>query len=172
MGKFCSLSSGVLCGLCIHLAVLTGEARDAAEFGFSPEASGVANAMSLQKALDEGGTVTVRRPGDYRIASTVLIGDNTTLDCGAGVRFVKSPEAKKFSHVILNRGALTKTWNRNIIIRGLEISVNGVDCLKGKVFGLRGQLAFFYVRDLRIERFRCLDLEHGQSLGFLQGRQV
>ena len=138
------------------------EKRDASEFGFSPEASGVENAAALQKALDEGGTVTVRRPGDYKIASTVLIGDDTTLDCGAGVRFVKSLEGKKFSHVILNRGALTKTWNRNIVIRGLEIVVNGMDWCDWKVFGLRGQLAFFYVKDLRIERFRCLDLGRGQ----------
>ena len=79
------------------VCALSCSAREAEEFGFSPERSGVANAAALQKALDAGGTVTVRRPGDYKLASTVLIGDDTTLDCGAGVRFVKSLETKKFS---------------------------------------------------------------------------
>lgn len=137
-------------------------AREAAEFGFSVEATGVANRAALQRAFDAGGLVTVSRPGDYKIAGTVFIGDNTTLDCVTGVRFVKSDEGGKFSHVILNKGATSKTWNRNIVIRGLEIAVSGMDYCDWKVFGLRGHLAFFYVKDLRIERFRCLDLGRGQ----------
>lgn len=135
---------------------------DASEYGFSPDATGKENMVALQKAFDRGGTVTITKPGDYKIADTVFIGDNTTLDCGAGVRLVKSDEGKKFSHVILNKGALTKTWNKNIVIRGLEICVNKMDYCDWKVFGLRGHLAFFYVKDLRIERFRCLDVERGQ----------
>ena len=141
---------------------MTVWAKDAAEFGFSPTASGEANRAALQQALDAGGCVEVRTPGDYRIANTVFIGDNTTLDCATGVRFVKSDEGKRFAHVLLNKGALTKTWNHNIVVRGLEIVVNGMDYCDWKVFGLRGQLAFFYVKDLRIERFRCLDLGRGQ----------
>jgi hypothetical protein len=31
-----------------------------------------------------------------------------------------------------------------------------------EVYGLRGQIAFFYVKDLKIERFRCLDLSKMQ----------
>ena len=35
----------------------------------------------------------------------------------------------------------------------------GMDACKFEVaYGLRGQVALFYVKDLRIERFRCLDL--------------
>ena len=136
-------------------------ASDAADFGFSPEATGRANTAALQKAFDAGGTIHVTRPGRYKIADTVFIGDNTSLICDNGVYFVKSDEGKKFANVILNKGALTKTWNSNIEITGLHIVVNGMDVNDWKVFGLRGHLAFFYVKDLRINRFRCLDLGRG-----------
>lgn len=137
-------------------------AFDASECGFSPDASGKDNTAALQRAFDRGGTVTVDRPGRYKIADTVFIGDDTSLVCGAGVVFVKSNEGRKFAQVILNKGALTKTWNRNIEITGLEISVNGMDHNDWKVFGLRGHLAFFYAKDVRINRFRCNDLGRGQ----------
>lgn len=137
-------------------------AKDALEFGFAPDNTGVENTAALQKALDSGGTVRVTEKGRYKIAGTVYIGDNTSLKCDNGVVFVKSEEKGKFSHVILNKGALTKTWNSNIEISGLEISVNGMDFCDWQVFGLRGQLAFFYVKDLKITRFRCLDLGRNQ----------
>ena len=146
-----------LAAVCTHLL-----AFDASECGFSPDATGKANTAALQRAFDRGGTITVERPGRYKIADTVFIGDDTTLICGAGVVFVKSDEGKRFAQVILNKGALTKTWNRNIEITGLEISVNGMDHNDWKVFGLRGHLAFFYAKDVRINRFRCLDLGRGQ----------
>ncbi len=143
-------------------ATVTGVCFDAAEYGFSPDASGKENAAALQKAFDRGGQVTVMKPGRYKIAQTVLIGDDTSLVCGAGVVFVKTDEGKRFSHVILNKGALTKTWNKRIEITGLEVAVNKMDVLDWQVYGLVGQLAFFYVKDLRINRFRCLDLGRAQ----------
>lgn len=146
--------------VCLCGAVAWG--KDASEYGFAPEKSGKENTAALQKAFDAGGTIEVTKPGDYKIADTVFIGDDTSLICANGVRFVKSDEGKKFAHVILNKGALTKTWNSHITIRGLHIVVNGMDHCDWKVFGLRGQLAFFYVKDLRIEGFRCLDLGRGQ----------
>ncbi len=147
---------------CAVICAQVVSAFDAAEYGFSPEATGKENAAALQKAFDRGGQVTVMKPGRYKIADTVLIGDNTALVCGAGVIFVKTDEGKRFSHVILNKGALTKTWNKNIEITGLEIAVNGMNVLDWQVYGLTGQLAFFYVKDLRINRFRCYDLERSQ----------
>lgn len=72
----------------------------------SPSASGVENADALQRMLDAGGRVLVSsEPGDYKIARTLLIGDDTTLECASGVRLVKSDEVGPFSQVILNRGA-------------------------------------------------------------------
>ena len=147
--------------LCASLAFVAA-AFDASEFGFSPEASGKANTAALQRAFDKGGTITVERPGRYKIADTVFIGSDTALLCAAGVVFVKSNEGKKFAQVILNKGALKKEWDSNIEISGLTISVNGMDHNDWKVFGLRGHLAFFYAKDVRINRFRCLDLGRSQ----------
>lgn len=135
---------------------------DAAEFGFSPDATGLENTLALQRAVDRGGTITVSRPGTYLIGGTVYLGSHTSLIFGNGVRLKKVAEKEPFSHVLLNKGALTKTWDRDITVTGLHIVVNGVDVNKWQVYGLRGQIAFFYVQDLRIERFRCDDLGKAQ----------
>ncbi len=135
---------------------------DAAHFGFSPEASGVENTKALQQAVDQTGTIVVSRPGTYKIAGTVYIGSHTSLKFGANVLLQKVNEGGAFTHVFLNKGALTKTYDEQIEIEGLNLSVNGIDINKSPVFGLRGQIAFFYVKDLRIHRFRCMDLGKAQ----------
>jgi hypothetical protein len=143
----------VTTGICQHIGF-----TDAAQYGFSTEASGLQNTKALQQALANGGTVTVSQPGTYKIAGTVYIGSNTTLDFGNGVLLKKVDENGVFTHVILNKGALTKKYDQNITIKGLNILVNGIDKPFSEVYGLRGQLAFFYAKDVRIERFRCMDL--------------
>ncbi len=140
--------------------LITG--ADAATYGFAPEASGVVNQQALQRAVDQGGTVQVNRPGTYAMAGTVYIGSHTTVQFANGVRLQKVDELGPFSHVLLNKGALTKMWDRGIAVIGLSIVVNGMDHCTHEIFGLRGQLAFHYVHDLRIERFRCLDLGRQQ----------
>lgn len=136
---------------------------NASDFGFSPEASGTKNAVALQKAVDKGGTVIVSKPGTYKLAGTVYVGSHTTLDFGNNVFIQKVNEKGDFSHVIINKGATTKTYDQNITIRGLHILVNKMDVRKFvEAYGLHGQLAFFYVKDLKIERFRCLDLGKAQ----------
>ncbi len=133
-------------------------AVDASTFGFSPDASGTVNLAALQQALDQGGTVTISQPGIYPVAGTAYIGSQTTLHCVNGVFLKKVDEQGPFMHVLLNKGALTKTWDEHIAVEGLQIIVNGVDNRNWMVYGLRGQLAFFYARDVRVEGFRCLDL--------------
>ena len=132
---------------------------DAADFGFLPEATGVENVEALQKALDKGGNIIVSQPGTYKVAGTSYIGSNTSIEFAKGVILKKVDEVGEFSHVLLNKGALTRTWDEHIVVKGLHISVNGVVKRYNEVFGLRGQLAFFYVKDLRIEGFRCYDIE-------------
>ncbi len=131
---------------------------NAADFGFLPEASGIENAKALQKAVDRAGTIVVSRPGIYKISGTVFIGSDTSLIFGAKVFLQKTVEKEPFTHVFLNKGALTKTWDERIVIDGLSIIVNGVDVRKFLVFGLHGHLSFFYARDIRINRFRCRDI--------------
>jgi hypothetical protein len=135
---------------------------NAASFGFSPEATGLANTQALQRALDQTGTIVVSQPGTYKIAGTVFIGSHTSVIFGHNVFLKKSDEQGPFSHVLLNKGALTKTYDEHISVEGLSIIVNGMDVRKFLVYGLHGQLAFFYVKDLRIERFRCLDIGKAQ----------
>ncbi|WP_338357800.1 hypothetical protein [Yeosuana marina] len=132
---------------------------NAADYGFSPQATGVENVEALQMALDQGGNIIVSQPGIYKVAGTSYIGSNTSIEFGKGVILQKVDEVGPFTHVILNKGALTRTWDEHIAVKGLHISVNGVVKRFDKIFGLRGQLAFFYVKDLRIEGFRCYDIE-------------
>lgn len=135
---------------------------DAADCGFSPEAGGIENARALQRAVEGGGTIVVSRPGTYNIADTVYLGGHTALIFGHNVFLKKVDEQGPFTHVLLNKGALTRTFDHSIRVEGLSVIVNGIDCRNFRVFGLHGQLAFFYVKDLRIERFRCLDLGKAQ----------
>ncbi|MBI5770931.1 MAG: hypothetical protein HZA93_24345 [Verrucomicrobia bacterium] len=135
---------------------------NAAQFGFSPAATGLENTAALQRAVDQRGTIVVSQPGIYKVAGTVFIGSHTSLVFGHNVFLQKSDEQGAFTHVLLNKGALTKTYDEHISVEGLSIIVNGMDVRKFLVYGLHGQLAFFYVKDLRVERFRCLDLGKAQ----------
>ena len=146
----------------LHASDHSAGFTDAAAFGFLPTQTGVENLKAFQAALDHGGTIVVARPGIYKLAGTVLIGDDTSLIFGAGVTLMKVAEIRVFTHVILNKGALTRTFNHNISITGLHLKVNEVDKWMDEIYGLRGHISFFYVKDLKIERFRCTDLAKGQ----------
>lgn len=135
---------------------------NAADFGFSPSENGSNNTLNLQKAIDHGGTIVVRKPGTYNIAGTVYIGDNTTIKFGNGVIIQKSAESGGFSQIFLNKGALTKTYNHDIAIQGLTVKVNNVENWMDKIYGLRGQVSFFYVKNLVIKNFRCDDVGQAQ----------
>ena len=128
---------------------------DANQLGLSPDRSPAENRAILQSALDKGGNVIISEPGVYEIDSTLFIGSFTTLEFANGAALKK---VGSFTHAILNRGALTRTWDEHIIVRGAKIIVNNVT---GELLvpGLRGQLAFFYVRDLLIDDVRIPDLE-------------
>lgn len=136
---------------------------DAAKYGFSPKATGVKNMIALQKAVDKTGTIIVSEPGIYKIAGTIYVGSNTTVKFGNGVKLEKVNEQGQFSHVIINKGASKRQYDESIEIDGLEIIVNNMDVRMFKeAYGLHGQLAFFYVKDLRINHFRCYDLGKAQ----------
>jgi hypothetical protein len=136
---------------------------NAADFGFSTGASGIENTKALQKAVDQTGTIIISQTGTYKLAGTVYVGSHTTIQFANNVFIKKVNEQGDFSHVLINKGAATRTHDQNIVIDGLQIIVNGVDVRKFKeAYGLHGQLAFFYIKDLKINRFRCMDLGKGQ----------
>ena len=147
--------------LCIKAQNAAGFA-DASSYGFLPTETGVNNTKALQAAFDRGGTIVVSKPGVYKVSGTAYIGDNTSLSCGAGVVIQKSNENGPFTHIILNRGALTRTYNHNITLTGVDVRVNNVDLPMSTIYGLRGHVAFFYVKDVKVERFRCSGLVNGQ----------
>jgi len=128
-----------------------------------PTATGVENTKALQRAVDGGGTIVVSRPGTYSVAGTVYLGGNTTLKFGNAVFLKKVAEQGLFSHVFVNKGAVSRTCDEHIAVEGLQLIVNGVDARTFKeAYGLHGQLAFFHAKDIRIEHFRCLDLGAAQ----------
>ncbi len=131
---------------------------DASSFGFSPEASGIENVIAIQKAVDGGGTIIVSQPGIYKMASTLFIGSNTSLIFGNGVSLKKVDEQGAFAQVLINKGAITRTYDEKISVEGLHVIVNGVDNCSDLVLGLRGLVGFSYVKDLKIKGFRCYDL--------------
>lgn len=136
---------------------------DAASCGFLPGNNGAENALALQKAVNNGGTVTVTCPGLYDISEPVLLGDHTTLFFGAGVVLRRQPSSSsETGYVFVNRGAFTGTPNHNIKLIGLHLVCNEVQCGgegEGKqIPGLRGHLSFFHIRNLEIRDFEALDL--------------
>jgi hypothetical protein len=138
--------------------------KRAAEFGFSPSAGADANVAALQRALDGGGRVIIDVPGIYDLNATVLLDSNTHLLCSSGVIFRK---VAPYCNVLINRGALTREYNDNITIEGLEIHVNGQEAPPTLVYGLRAQLGFFYVRNLTLRNFTCADGKEYQFLIYI-----
>ncbi len=140
-----------------NFAELYASVRDASVYGFSTSATAAVNVAAVQAAFDVGGTITIITPGEYELDDTLKIGSNTKLICCPGVIFKKTGD---YSNVLINKGAETRTYNENIHIQGLTISVNGVDNLTDlDVLGLRAQVGLFYVKNLNIYDFRCEDLE-------------
>lgn len=125
---------------------------------FLPENTGRENTIALQAMLDAGGTVRVEKPGIYQVEDTLLIGSNTALIFGAGV-YLKRSASSIGSFALANRGAFTRSYDENITIQGLSLITGGVEArLNAGVYGLTGELSFFYVRRLQIFDFTCMDL--------------
>lgn len=135
----------------------------AADFGFSPAATPDANAQALQKALDGGRKIVkITEPGEYLLDRTVYLDDFTVLSCEPGVILKK---AAGYVHVLVNRGVLTRSWNQNIFLENVQISVNEKSVCSpvgSPTFGLRGHVSFFRAKNVGIRNFKCLDVFGGQ----------
>ncbi len=149
------------------LAICTGvygvEVVDANALGFDPAAEPTANAAALQKALDGGNRkVVVAKPGTYGLDRTVFIDSHTELEFAKGVVLQKRC---KYANVLVNRGAYNFGSNEDITVRGLEISVNGFQMIPpvtSPAKNLRGQLAFYHAKHVKVYDFRCVDLANYQ----------
>ena len=145
------------------LHVPAADAVDPATFGLSPAAEAGVNAAALQKALDGGRrTVRVAVPGVYKLDRTILLDDETTLDCADGVVFEK---AKRFANVFANRGAFGPYRNHDITLKGVNILVKGFEAVPGAdspAQGLRGQIGFYGIDRLKIFNVRLEDFNKSQ----------
>jgi len=131
-------------------------------FGFLPGNDGTKNREALQKMFDVGGHIVVDEKGTYDVCGTAFIGGNTTLEFAAGTHVRRVAEAGGDNAVIMNKGALTRTYDENIVIRGMDLICNGVDITRQDIVGTNAHICFFYTKHTVIENFTCRDLgSHG-----------
>ena len=136
----------------------------AADYGFCASNDGLENARALQNAVLGGGEILIDKPGVYEIADQILLDDDTTLRFCEGAYLKRMENPEENGYVFINRGAYTRTYNENISIIGLRLICNGViaspktENSKKTILGLIGHCAFFYVKNLTIQDFECVDL--------------
>ena len=132
------------------------------KYGFLPDNDAIANSEAFQRCLDGGGKVVVRKSGEYKVCHTLLLDSGTDLTLRKGVVISRALDGEGVGarFVFLNRGALTREFDHDISIRGLEIKCNGID--RGEdiptIVGMSCHVGFFYVKNLEINGFTMLDL--------------
>ena len=128
---------------------------------FLPGNPAAFNARALQRLCDRGGRIVIDVPGVYELDRTIFLSSDTELIFGAGTAVKRLPngDGAENNYAFVNKGALTRSWDYDIIIRGLHLICNGQQ--RGSstpVVGLAGELSFFYVKRVRIFDFVCMDL--------------
>ena len=96
------------------------------KYGFLPGNDALANSEAFQRCLDGGGKIVVRKEGVYDVCRTLLLDSGTDLSFADGVILsrTKDPEGVVARHVFLNRGALTREYDKDICVSGLNIRCN------------------------------------------------
>lgn len=131
-------------------------------YGFSASNSGELNRKALQKMLDIGGKIIVDEAGVFDVAGTVFIGSDTTLEFAPGAYIKRVPTGDGDGALILNKGAMTRTYDHDITIRGMRLMCADVDITKQNIVGMNCHVGFFYAKHTVIEDFQCFDLgKHG-----------
>lgn len=139
---------------------------NASDYGFSASNSGEENTAALCRAIEAGHNVSVTEHGIYDMAGTVRIPSDTHLKFADGVILRRVPlKDKNFEgNLFINEGAFDGRFNENISISGAHIVVNGVESAgaspesKNVIAGLRGHIAFLYIKNLLIEDVIIADL--------------
>ena len=160
--------SGIAAGVAdeAHTPAGLQEEKFADLFGFLPGNDAQANSEALQRCLDGGGTIRVRKAGVYDICRTMKVdaGTRLTFDNGVILRRTPAPDGTIARFVLINRGAFSRTYDKDICISGLNLCCNGLDAGAGHpmdiptIVGLNCQLAFFYVKHLHIDHLTIADL--------------
>jgi hypothetical protein len=125
-------------------------------WGISPSFAPRINSQNLQANLNGGDVKKIITPaGTYGLDTTIWLESDTEL---SGVDGVILQKEATYSNVFLNRGATTKTFNENITLNNLELSVNGYEQTWEHVYGQRAQVGFFFIKNLTITNFTCTDI--------------
>ncbi len=127
--------------------------KSAVDYGLSAAGTAAANVTALKLVVTGGGTIFIKK-GTYKVDETIYLESNTAIICEPGTIFQKDDA---YCCVFSNVGAKTKTLNENIIIDGLEVSVNGQETYNLDVLGLNAHMGFHYVKNLQIKNFICED---------------
>lgn len=131
--------------------------RYASLYGVLPSNTASVNTANMQSLLDNGGTIIVDIAGIYEFNACLKIGSNTTLICYDGVIFKQNNEYG--GGIILNKGALTKTYDTNITIDGLKFMYDNHDgSPTNSIRGLRGKISFYYAKNVVIRNVVCTDI--------------
>lgn len=139
---------------------------NASNYGFSAVNSGKENTSALIRAIEKSSNVVVSESGIYDIAGTVRLPSDTHLKFSDGVVLRRVPlEDKNLEgNLFINEGAFDGRYNENISISGAHIVVNGVESAgaspesRNVIAGLRGHIAFLYIKNLLIEDIIITDL--------------
>ena len=160
--------SGISAGVAdeAHTPAGLGQVKYADRFGFLPGNDATANTEALQRCLDGGGAIHVRKAGVYDICRTLTVDSDTrlTFDSGVVLRRVPAPDGTIARFAFINRGAFSRTYDHDIHISGLNLRCNGLDTGTDRpidipaIVGLKCQLAFFYVKNLHIDHLTITDL--------------
>lgn len=133
--------------------------ENTADYGMLPTNSSSENVAAFNAATLGGNkTLLVSVPGVYLLSDTVWIDDNTEIICGEGVFFKKDVD---YWNMFCNRGALTREWNENISLKGFNLIMDGHEsgpATDDNLYGLRGSINMFYIRNLSIRNFYCGDI--------------
>lgn len=139
---------------------------NASDYGFSPKNSGIGNTAALSRAVADGCNIIVAQQGIYDMAGTVRLPSDTHLKFCDGVVLRRVPlEDKRLEgNLFINEGAFDGRYNENISISGAHICVNGVESAgaspesRNVIAGLRGHIAFLYIKNVLIEDVIITDL--------------
>lgn len=137
--------------------------KKANKYGFLPGNDGESNARALQSALIGGGEVIVEEQGIYDISETILVDDDTTLIFAKGTQVRRQSSKKGISTpLLLNRGYITETYNKNITVIGLHIDCNGVENeeygFDASCIGLRAHVGMIFIKNLIVKDYECIGL--------------
>ncbi|MCL4065351.1 hypothetical protein M3484_02010 [Pseudomonas sp. GX19020] len=139
----------------------SGVYKNAAAFGFLPTNNATENVAAMRAAVAGGGLIFVDIPGTYDVNASILLDSGTGITFGPGVVINKvSLAGRTPRYTFINRGAFTKEWNDSIGLYGLRIKCNGIGNGADDttaIPGLRGHVAFHYIRNLFINDFYMND---------------